>query len=405
MSITNMFRLASMLWVSKVTRTVFSFGTVLILSRYLGAADRGICAFYGVIFVITSELNHLAGGNATMYLMQKIDWRQLRRIYIGWSFIGSTVVCAIFLLMGKITATQAAWFWVIGLVNSTAGIQHNIMLGLKQYRAYNIFSVLFSFFGFAFTIVFFMMGWRDPDAYVAAVTIVGVMFASIGAVLLQNAATPEGVSQLGWKDLSIQAFRNGGLTQIVSVFEDVSSRIAFLLFPAVLLGSYANSLSLSAAMLMVPDSLGKIYYSRFAGERSQEAAGRGFISLLKVNAAILLAGWLAILIIPAQFYVWIFGAEFAEVKGHLVYLGAGSVFLGMYQLISYWHSASGNFTYNLFFMLTSLLSNIVMVGYLHLSGDLTVQTIAIALMVSYIFAGVFSLGHFWYQQRLPITSR
>ncbi|HSC52366.1 MAG TPA: hypothetical protein VLC98_02015 [Phnomibacter sp.] len=392
-----MLKLAAKSWVAKLLSALFNFGTIIIVSRYLGPADRGVCALYTVIIAAALVLNDFAGGPTIIYLMKHCRWVSMRRVYRIWSAIGSCCVCLLFVWWGKIGWPEFGWLWPICWLSGAIIFQQYLMMGLNKFSWYNILSTCSSASIMLVLWILLSCGWLSTTAYLVALASVWFVIMIVGWWMLRPFENAEVPAEMGWREVVRLMFSKGGLNQSVHLVGILNNRLVYSILSAVSLGAFSNALALAEAMLLLPGSMGQVFYAKMV-TRSETAAGvKAFKSMMKVNIALLLVGWLAVLIIPGSIYAWLFGPGFSEVKPLFVVLSAGIVVYGIYLLTSYWQSAAGKFQNNLLSVSVGLVVNLVGVGILYFTDNMHVSGLTYSLSASFMAIGLASIIQFWRQ--------
>jgi O-antigen/teichoic acid export membrane protein len=371
-----MLKLALKSWVAKMVATILNFGTVIVLSRNLGSGERGICAFYTVVIAMCLVFNELAAGSTTVYLQRSTSWKQIRSLAASWSFIASGLLTMIVWLAGKTGWQEWLALWLVSWLNGVVTIQYNILLGFKKYLIYNVLSVLTPFVVLTSMVLLALTRHSSPFNYLLVIT-AGVSLSLLaGAYFLRDCEDVQ--PRLPWAAVARKSFGTGLINQAGHVVSMLNSRYMYYLFPAASLGVFTNSLSLAEAMLLVPGSMGQIYYTQAVGESKKSThLGNGFVRLLAINIALMLAICLLIQLFPGSLYTWVFGPQFEGVKSFLRVLALGSLFYSIYLLTSYWHSAQGNFKHNLLAGAGGLVINGLGIMMLQLTERLTLPNVAV----------------------------
>jgi O-antigen/teichoic acid export membrane protein len=392
-------KLALKSWVAKMAATVLNFGTVIVLSRNLGAGERGTCAFYTVVIAFALVFNELAAGSTAIYLQKHVHWKQIRRLAAAWSWLASGLLCTIFWWLNKIGTTELLLLWNVSFLNGVVTIQYNILLGNKKYLIYNVLSVLTPFLILASMVALALLRLSAPLMYLVVVN--GAVAVALLAGWLALRQLPEyDHPWMPWLQVARRAFGSGLVNQAGHVVSILNNRYIYYILPAASLGVFTNALSLAEAALLIPGSMGQIYYSQAAntsgGFQRQGSAERAFRRLMLANLFLILLVVAAVFAVPGGFYTWMFGPQFTGVKTYLSVLVIGALFYSFFLLTSYWQSARGHFHYNLLAGAAGLISNAAGLAWLWYTDQLLLDRIAWLMSGSY---GVVALVAFWLYRR------
>jgi O-antigen/teichoic acid export membrane protein len=294
--------------------------------------------------------------------------------------------------------------WFISAANGMVTIQYNILLGHRKYLTYNILSVLTPFIILASLVVLVLLKRSGPFHYLLVIG-AAVMVALAGGYWALNRLPASPLEKQPWWEVIKKSFGSGFLNQAGHVISIINSRYVFYLLPAVSLGVFTNALSLAESMLLVPGSMGQIYYSQAAANQSSKGNQQGnnaiFKRFLLISLGIMLLGIMVIWAVPDAFYTWLFGPQFAGVKPYLLILSSGMFLYSIYLLVSYFQSAAGKFERNVVAGLAGLFINVVGVFSLYFSNLLTLTNIVYLMAAAY---GCTAFVAFW-QYRKQATNR
>lgn len=398
-----MLKLALKSWVAKMIATILNFGTVVVLSRNLGSGERGICAFYTVVIAMCLVFNELAAGSTTVYLQRSVSWKQIRLLASIWSIIASGILTLAVWLLGKIGWQEWLLLWCVSWLNGVVTIQYNILLGFKKYLIYNCLSILTPFIVLASMVALALTRNSSPFNYLLVITLGVSLSLLVARFFLKDCEDAN--SKLPWRLVVSKSFGTGLINQAGHVVSMLNSRYMYYLLPAAGLGVFTNSLSLAEAMLLVPSSMGQIYYTQAVGENQKSIqTGNGFFRLLAINTVVMLAICFLIQVLPGSLYTWVFGPQFEGVKSFLVVLVFGSLFYSIFLLTSYWHSSLGKFKNNLVAGSGGLIINILGILFLTSFHQLTLPNIALLTVVSSLSIAALAILLFKKERSILITN-
>jgi O-antigen/teichoic acid export membrane protein len=382
-----MLQLALKNWVAKMLASLLNFGTVILLSRNLGAENRGICFFYTVVIAFCLVFNELAAGSTVVYLQQTIRWRQIRKVAALWSLMASGVVCVALWLAGRFRWDVMVLLWLISAANGVVTLQYNVLLSNRKYVIYNILSVVTPTVILISMLVLVFIKMSSPFHYLLSIgAAVGV--ALVGSYWALRNSHDAHLPLHNWSTIIKKSFGTGALNQAGHVVSIFNNRYVFYLFPAAALGVFSNALSLAEAMLLVPGSMGQIFYSQVVSAGPHHASSTAyrkiFIRFWGLSSLLMALGLVFVWLVPGGFYTWLFGPQFGGVKPFLLVLAWGMFGYNSYLLISYWQSAAGKFERNLFAGLAGLLVNMVGLVWLYWAGRLVLQNVVVVMCLAYL---------------------
>lgn len=385
-----MYRLAAFSWGAKLLTALFNFASIVLLSQLLGEADRGVCALYAMLIALILLLADMAGGATVVYLMQYHSAHFLRHVYIRWAAVVALLVGSVAGLVAALSISETLLIITAGFLNALFSFQGHMLLGKKRFTAYNV-SVICAAAGIVLLTALLLCWHLGSTGYLLAMNVVWAVAVVIQHfTVLQSSAQAMAVEkEVGWRQIFREMMKLGGVNQLVHLVGLVNNRLPFFLLPATLLGTFSNSMALAEALLLLPGSLGQIFYSQHAGQIPDKHLYRKFYRLLWV---VLVAMGLAVVVItwlPASLYTWLFGAAFNGVGKLLLPLSVGMILYGIYITLSYWQSSFGKFYNNLWCILVAFIVTALSASYFYVVEQAITQIqLAACMAIGLSFAGI-----------------
>lgn len=351
-----MIREAGFTFFSKVLAAGFNFLTIITLSRLLGPEGRGICGFYVLVVVTQMVFTDLAGGSTVVYLATRYPVRQLRKISYAWSAALALLVALAFTLGAALTANEFVLLTLSGWLQAGLTLHLNLMLYYRKILVFNILSVLGPAFVWLFFLLLCTVLSASPTLYLLAWLGAGLVVWGAGIYFLSKMPVND-VEPASLGSVAKAALAYGGTNQAGHLVAIVNSRFAYYLFPASALGVYANAVSLTEALLLLPTSTGQIMYSNLVHHAVGGSKEKIVLKNMWMVALLVLAGAVMLFLIPDGFYATIFGAAFKGVSNYVHLLAPGALFYSIYLVGTYYFSARGLFANNVLAGVAGLLAN------------------------------------------------
>lgn len=398
--VSAMLKAAGYNWAAKLLNAILNFGMLVLLSQWLGAAERGVAAFYSVVIAIALVVNEWSSGAAAVYLVKRFDWKQLQILNYVWFIVASFSTVFFFLFWRKLDIEIAVLLSVASWLNAANTFHLHLFLGNHEMKLFAGFQVLPALLALIAAALFAAMGFFGARWFLIALIAAWSIAALSGWLVIRGRAW-ERMPGRHWKDLAKSAFGLAGQNQLAHLSGILNNRLIYIFIPAITLGVYANALALAEAMLLLPGSLGQVYYSRYAGVADDGQRSRLFSKGMKVNLLILGAGCIAIFLVPDSLYSTIFGEEFKGVKPMLQVLGLSCLAYSVYLLISYHFSSKGLFKINLLCILSGLIVQALGWLYFYLNDAISITAGLWLTAVSYTVIAFTAVLFMLYQKRIP----
>ncbi|HSK14043.1 MAG TPA: hypothetical protein VK907_12570, partial [Phnomibacter sp.] len=380
---------AGFTFLSRAVSALLYFGLIVVVSRWLGPAERGICGLYLVIIALVAGISDIAGGATSAWLLNRHHPVRLMKGQMLWAVFPSVLVPFCFYLFSPLQAKEALLLCLASWVHSSWTMQQHLLLGLKKFVRFN-FMVLavpalacFSFW------LLWHLGHHSRKSYLLALFISWALAFGVGAVLLarDRVVMPSG----GEKGTRREVFHYGLLNQLAHVAGLLHGRLIFFLMPATGLGLLSNALTLGEAMLLVPGSIGQVFYSLSSREHDVGKKDQFFRKAWWGNILLMGIACLGMLLLPDGFWTFLFGPQFGGMKAYIMILLPGLGIYSIYLIISYRMSADGRFHYNLKALMIGLAVNILLSFFFLIGGNYSVEKGMLALSAGWVMATIGAL--------------
>jgi O-antigen/teichoic acid export membrane protein len=365
------------------------FFLIILVSRWLGPSERGVCGLFLLIIAIIAGISDIAGGAATAFLLKNHEPWQLQKWQMIWSIVPSLIVPFIFFLFSAISLTELILLAIAGWLNSSWNMQQQLLLGMHFFIRFNVMNFiapalsLFLFFGL------WQLNMRNHIAYLLALGLAWLfVFAVSMPFLIKKMNTRE--KSTNTKSIGT-AFKGGLLNQFSHLVSLLNGRMVFFILPATMLGIWSNTLTIAEALFMIPGSIGQVMYSLVASKKGDETDEKQFKIGWWANLILSGLALLTIFLIPDTFWKMLFGKDFSGLKNVLNTLLPGIGLYSIYLITSYRQSASGYFLKNLISVSIGLIINALVTFFYIFSGNYTLFSGIIALSAGWIATAISSL--------------
>lgn len=388
-----MLRSAGFTFIAKLLAALLNFVIVIIISRFLGPAERGICSWYGVIIAICLVFSEAIAGPAAGFLLLKYPQHRIRYISYVWAIITSMVVTSIFFAFGKITTLEWILLALLCWLNAANSIHLHLLLARQQFIFFSGQAVLLQVVVIIYLLISFKTGHLSKICYLYALLVAWTLGCLMGIFLL-NKFDDDQLKSNSIHNLIKDGFHYGLSNQAGHLTSLLNNRLVFFILPASVLGIYSNALSLAEASTMIPGSMGQVMYASLLHNNDPVRSARMAIVNWWLTIFSLAIVLLLVLLLPDSFYQLLFGKQFSGIKSYLIYLCIAIVFYGCYLICSYWQSAQGRFINNFYASLAGLAVNATVSLLFYLSGIYTIYAGVFALTIGFLVIFIVSLYQF-----------
>ena len=328
---------------SKTFASIANFLIVILTAKILGAGARGEIAIFVLSVSIVGIFQAIIGGSALTYFAPKESVKKLLIISISWiipiGFLASLILSLFDLL--KIDTL----FFVIGvsILQGFMLILQNILVGRKQIRHFNVLEFLRA----ASLLLFVLLILLDSDlitndnfseiemiylAYGMANTIT----ITLGVFYLKR--LPKLNSAYKTIDLSKQIFLFGIKVQVTNISQIFNYRFVYFViekFKGVeVLGVFSVAISIAETIWIISKSISTYQTSVLLNTKDLLEQKLKTINFSKMSLAFTSLATFLLLLIPAKFYLFIFGPEFKEIKTIILFFTPAILFLSFFGILN-----------------------------------------------------------------------
>jgi O-antigen/teichoic acid export membrane protein len=380
------YKTASITLLTKVSSAVITFVVMVLLSRWLGPEQRGICSFYLVIITAILIISDFAGGSATAFLLNRYPPGSIFKSHIVWSVLPACLIPLWFWVRGGIDGIECLGLLLAGWLHSAWTILQHLWLGLKEYKKFNAFIFLSPLLILLVFAACWAWGFTHRYAYLLALNVAWAICFGLGLKYFLPQYSL-GNKLLKLNDL-LRVFKAGSTNQLSHLVALAHTRLIYFLLPPTALGVYSNALTITEASFMLAGSLGQIMYSTVTSDIGNTNNKLIFSNLWWIIVAIISCVVGVILVLPEAWLLWLFGAGFQGVKRYLLYLSGGMLFNSLFLIISYWQSAYGRFALNLRNLLAGFVCNLLYTIVVFAKGSYSIEAGAVGLVLGWLVAAL-----------------
>lgn len=393
---------------SRYVSTILNFLLVVATTRLFGAEGKGEISLFILNVTLLTMLNNFVGGPSLVYLSPRRPLEKLLIPSYFWSFLSVVVGVVLIYIFDLSPARFLPHLFFIGMLQAIIGMHFFILMGRKEIVRYNWLTLLQVALNLLFLAFFFyVLNVKDITSYISALYLSSLVVLVASYLPLHGwfAGMNKNALQSEIKPAFLELFKMGFIIQITNIIQLFNYRMVYYFLESWRtegkkeLGVYSTAIHLFDAMLIVSKSISLVQYSAVSNQMDEVHSRKMTNTLLKANAAILAIMIIPLLLIPASFYEWVFGADqgFETIRSLLLWLFPGMLGLGLHGTISSYFSGLGAYRKNLlasgFGFIVLLFFSFLWISESGLKGAAKAQSLA--------FMGCFvvSAYQFYFQKR------
>ena len=335
----------------RFSSAIFNLLIAVLVSQFLGAAGKGEQSLILASITIVLLFHNLVSGASIIYLASRLNPQKLLIVSYLWTITVSFFSYLIIIKLAYFTPFISFAVVLLSTLSSFTAINSSLLIGREKIAKSNVVNFLVPFLTLSFLFVqFYFFENKSISAYFSALffsyllsLVCSLYF--IKAYFFEN-ETQDSKFQTTFKSLFYYGFQN----QLAHIFQLLSFRISYFVIEHYngkeAVGIYSNGISIAEAIWMITSSICLYQYSKISNSTDKEYSMRLTEKLTKVALFISFLVICVVAIIPTNFYTWIFGKEFYELKSLILLLLPGVWIYNYYLIIGHYFSGRGKFLSN-----------------------------------------------------------
>lgn len=355
---------------TRLLNALVGFVTLWFGTNFLGKEAWGIGATVLVDVSLLLIAVELLSGSGLIYYTPRKSFMTLFKISYLWTFVVLSVIALTFFLLytyfpqiyhAFVPEGYGLEILLMVFLYSLHNFNMNVLLGKERVGAQNVLFITQFMTQLVSMIIFiFAFGIRNADAFVYSL-ITGYVTVNICGLICISKYFKDNKRE----SLLVTAkemFKFGSMIQLSTLVTMINRRISYIVIKNVFgdaeVGVYTSGTQVSEATKLIGNSIALVQFSTISNMDDRKKAADITVTFLKLAVILTALCMLFICLIPKSIYVWIFTAEFAEIKDVLVTLSPGMVFMAANMIFSHYFSGVNLPKHNLYGSLIGLLVTI-----------------------------------------------
>jgi O-antigen/teichoic acid export membrane protein len=386
---------------TKGSIALLNFFIVIISSKYLGADARGVISLLVLNINVVLLINDLIGGGALVYLVPRLNLKQLLFPSYAWAIITACLLSVFLNCLNIISEDYFFYMLLLSALLNFTSINNCLLLGREMIAKANILSIVqvLSLFIGLFYFIFYKND-QEPSAYFISLVLsycigflLGIYFLS-SEISFRSRRQFSGVLRIMFRNgLKIQA---GNITQMIN-YRFGYYLLAYFSVDNARIGVYATGVAICESVWVISNSISMVQYARIANMSDKAEAQEITLRLARISFGLTVAALAVLLLLPSGFYVFIFGNEFSEIPRVIRTLCLGVASFGLSGIISHYFSGIGKLHISSLSSVAGLFATIPL-GFLLIS-NYGISGAGWTATFSYLFSSAFLILMFYRETR------
>ncbi|ROH96254.1 MATE family efflux transporter [Chryseobacterium daecheongense] len=324
-------------FISRFLILILNFGLVIYSTNMWGSEGKGVISIVIADLTIIGFFSNIFVGSSVTYFASKYKTEQILLYAYGWSVLIGFFIPVIFSLVRHVEYLNYLIF--LSVFSSLLAANINLFVGKQNIRMFNVFTILQQLVHIVFIVgIVYLIGMTSVSAYfLAQIGCYSLLFIVSSFLLLRNCK----MSNISFSTpIRNKMFDYGWKIQLSSFLQFLNNRLSFYFLEyfkgIVSVGIFSIGVAFSEAIWTVSRSLSIVLYADLVNNENQNAALEKTKISLKISFFTTLFFIAGILLLPARFYVFVFGKDFHQTKQIILFLSPGILAIAVSNIIGYY---------------------------------------------------------------------
>lgn len=355
------------------TRLISAILNLLIaitISQLLGPEGKGTQGILIATIAYILVFANMMGGGAIVFLTPRFHYAVIIVPAYLWSIITGALFFVILFVFNLIDAQFILHICLLSIINALTSINSSILIGKERISASNLIALIQPFIVIiGLVIFFFVLNERSIFSYIISLYVAFGCSFFMSLYFLKKYA---GAFRLGkiveYFAIIKQMLHYGILNQLAHIFQLLSFRMSFywleLVYSEAQVGIYSNGTSLVESIWLISRSISMVQYARISNTKDIKYAQKLTINLTIAGIIASLFLVLIMVLLPPEFFTFIYGQGFADVGRVIQSLAPGVLFFNIALIMGHYFSGIGKYHINTIASFAGLVVSVVLFGYM-----------------------------------------
>lgn len=338
---------------TKIVVAFFNLAIAIIISQVLGDSGKGVQSLILTNISFILIFSEIVCGASLVFLTSRYSFSKLWLLSMLWALLIAGIMGVIMLVFNMgLDPVLVLHTSVLSFISSFASINFRFLLGKEEVKKANYNTLLQPFVLVVTLVVYYLLlGRRDIYGYVIGLYLAYFSSSVLGVCQLREEYAALTVFPFSEYHETLKAlFKYGFLNQTGHFVQFFNLRLSYYLLNAFVdasqVGVYSNAVSLAEALWIISNSIALVQYARISNSTDKIYNQRLTLDLAKLCFVVALPAVVALALLPASFFKFIFGPEFGLMATLIRILAPGVLLYSLFLILGHYYSGSGRYFMN-----------------------------------------------------------
>ncbi len=332
----------------RVLSALLNLGLVILFSQLTGAVGKGEQSLLLTSVAIITIFDSLVGGAALVYLSSRYSWTQLIKASYAWVLIVSVSAFLILEAFHVFETKYLLHIILLSAISSLSSVHASLLLGQQRLKAFNLIQILVPLLTLS-TCVWQWFAYQQLD-YIVALYVSFLVAFLTSCMAIWRFFPAQNDRFVGWKEIWQRLFKLGFYNQLAHVLQLLSFRASYYILEQFhgtsAVGVFSNASSITESIWLIATSISLWQYASISNAQDQQYTIQITEKLSRFGMLAAFFGVGFFLLLPADFYQYVFGSDFGGLQ-RLMWALAPGVWVFTYALVvGHYFSGHGRYWVN-----------------------------------------------------------
>lgn len=331
----------------RVGSALLNLVLAILFSQVLGPEGKGEQSLLLTTVAIIIIFDGLIGGASLVYLSSRLSWKRLIIAAYVWCVLVSGLTFLALVSVFHFSAQSALNIVILSALSSFTSVNASLLLGKEKLKAYNAIQLIVPILTLLVVLIQYYIlqsifyEWALFTAYMSSLLL---------SILLLDLHWSKQEDASKWSIIWQQLFQFGFMNQLAHVLQLLSFRITYYLLAAqgahAGVGLMSNASSITESIWLVASSISLWQYAVISNSSDVQYNQQITEKLARFGMLVSLLVLIVFLLLPTEFYSFVFGKSFGGIR-LLMFTLAPGVWVFTYALIvGHYFSGIGKYSVN-----------------------------------------------------------
>ncbi len=345
-----------------------NFLIAIIISRTLGDTGSGTQSLVQATITFILIFSEIVGGASIIYLAPRHSFKKMLVASVLWAGLIAVVMgFGIWLFYPKLESELVYHVAILSFISSLSNINFRFLVGREEIKKAN-YNTLLQPVILTLVLVIYYFVLKKSDEHVWGY-IIGLYAAYGGTFLLgvwmlrkEYAQIPHDKNR-NYGPVLKDLFKYGFLNQTGHFVQFFNLRLSYFLLDSYIgrgeVGVFSRSVSLAESIWIISNSIALVQYARIANADDRRYSQKLTLDLSKICLLVSAVAILVLCLLPAEFYIFVFGKDFGEMAHLIRILAPGILLYCIFLILGHYYSGIGRYQMNTFAAICGLVATFV----------------------------------------------